>query len=128
MCAFCTLIDCAPHFPTLTQGCLKLVMDSSNSDITFDENGFCNYWHDYHAFMETQSRGEDRKRLLEQTIGEIKASGEDKPHDCVLGLSGGVDCSYLALVAKEYGLRPLVIDVDNGWNTELAVKKYRAFC
>jgi N-acetyl sugar amidotransferase len=63
----------------------------------------------------------ERAELLEKTIREIKAVGEGRPFDCVLGLSGGVDSCYMAYLAKQWGLRPLIVHFDNGWDDELAV-------
>jgi N-acetyl sugar amidotransferase len=94
----------------------------SNPEITFDENGICNYVQEYErmALMRIPPEGEGMKRL-EELIKKIKASGKGKDYDCVIGVSGGVDSSYLAYLAKKWGLRPLAIHLDNGWNSELAV-------
>lgn len=105
-----------------TQVCKKCIMDSSDPDIVFDIAGICN-----HCF-----RYEDvaRKRLvpiaerpaqLNLLVEEIKAAGKGKNYDCVIGVSGGVDSTYVAYLVKELGLRPLAIHLDNGWNSELAV-------
>ncbi|MEO1568346.1 MAG: N-acetyl sugar amidotransferase [Pseudomonadota bacterium] len=107
--------------PLSVRVCARLVMDTTDPDITFDENGVCNYWHEFQAFKATLPTREDRERQREEIIAEIKAAGQGKEYDCVLGLSGGVDSSYLALLARDYGLRPLVVHLDNGWNSELAV-------
>lgn len=64
---------------------------------------------------------EDGKRQLELMFSKIKNERQNFEYDCILGLSGGLDSSYLALVMKEYGMRPLVVHVDAGWNSELAV-------
>lgn len=105
------------------QQCTISVMDNINDpDISFDENGVCNYYHQYQiAEKEHVKTGAEGKSILEQKIDEIKKAGKGKQYDCIMGLSGGVDSSYVALVAKEYGLRPLPIHFDNGWNSELAV-------
>lgn len=104
------------------QVCTVTVMDTSDPDITFDENGVCNYVADFRAFLETLPDAATRDRRLAATLQEIKRRGQSKPYDCVLGLSGGVDSSYMARLAKDWGLRPLVVHFDNGWNSELAVK------
>ena len=101
--------------------CTKTVMDTSDPAISFDEAGVCNYWHDWQAFAAGLPSEEERKATLEATVARVKAAGKDRPYDCVLGLSGGVDSTYLAYLAKELGLRPLVVHFDNGWNSELAV-------
>jgi len=103
------------------QVCTKTVMDTSDPDITFDGNGVCNYWHEWQALQKTLPTVEERRAKLAATVAEIKLRGAGRPHDCILGLSGGVDSSYLAHLCNELGLRPLVIHFDNGWNNELAV-------
>ncbi len=103
------------------QICTKTIMDTSDPDIHFDEDGICNYWHEYHATMASKPQGMDQEKLLAETIAHVKQRGRGKKYDCILGLSGGVDSSYMAHLAKEYDLRPLVVHFDNGWNNELAV-------
>jgi N-acetyl sugar amidotransferase len=97
-------------------------MDTTDPEIVFDSNGVCNHCHE---FDEIISKGwfpnDEGKRKLSNLIEQIKLDGQEKPYDCILGLSGGVDSSYLALKAKEWGLRTLVIHVDGGWNREIAV-------
>ena len=104
--------------------CAIGVMDTiADPDIRFDENGVSNYYHEYKkAEAERVIRGEQGRKKLEQTLDAIKADGKGKPYDCIMGLSGGVDSSYVAWIAKQYGLRPLAVHFDNGWNSELAVK------
>lgn len=102
-------------------------MDTTDPQITFDAEGVCNHCRqfDERAKQEWFPNNEGRHRwniLVEQ----IKASGKNKEYDCILGLSGGVDSSYLALKVHESGLRPLVMHVDAGWNTELAVANIEA--
>lgn len=101
--------------------CTKTVMDTTDPDITFDAEGVCNYWHEWQAFAAGLPSDDARRAKLEAEVARIKGAGRGKPYDCVLGLSGGVDSSYLAYLAKELGLRPLVVHFDNGWNSELAV-------
>lgn len=105
------------------QICSKCVMDTSDENITFDENGVCDHCHDYENNVKPNWHTDDKgKRTLSQIVEKIKASGKGKDFDCLLGLSGGVDSSYmLHLAVKEFGLRPLVFHVDGGWNSELAV-------
>lgn len=99
-------------------------MDTSGDDqITFDERGACNYCNTYdrlHAdLVPDPATAAD---LLASKIVEIRRAGEGRPYDSIMGLSGGVDSSYLAHVAKQQGLRPLCIHFDNGWNSEMAVQ------
>lgn len=103
------------------QVCTRTVMDTSDPDIRFDDDGVSNYVPEFEAFMAGLPPPEARKAELEARIARIKAEGKGKRYDCVLGLSGGVDSSYLAYLAKEWDLRPLVVHFDNGWNSELAV-------
>lgn len=103
--------------------CTYCVMDTSDPDITFDENGRCNHCRDFGALLGTQwFPNAEGARRLERMIDRIKKEGRGKQYDSVLGLSGGVDSSYLALKAHEWGLNPLVVHVDAGWNSELAVQ------
>lgn len=97
-------------------------MDTSDPMITFDINGVCNHCTE---FKEVTSKhwfpNEEGAKRLAVMIDRIKTEGKGKEYDCIIGLSGGVDSSYLALKAHEWGLRPLVMHVDAGWNSELAV-------
>ena len=104
------------------QICSRCVMDTSDPEIVFDENGVCDHCR---KFDEVTSKrwypNEEGDRLWNGKLDEIKAEGKGRDYDCIIGLSGGVDSSYLALKAKDWGLRPLVVHVDAGWNSELAV-------
>jgi N-acetyl sugar amidotransferase len=105
------------------QICTNCVMDTSDSKISFDEKGVCDHCNDFYKNVKpnwhTDAGGYQE---LESVMRKIKASGKGKDFDCLLGLSGGVDSSYmLHLAVKEFGLRPLVFHVDGGWNSELAV-------
>lgn len=104
--------------------CALSVMDNiADPNITFDENGICNYYYEYKdAERRLVYRGEAGKKKLEETVELIKRDGKGKKYDCMLGISGGVDSTYLALKAKELGLRVLCVHFDNGWDSELAVK------
>lgn len=104
------------------QECVRCVMDTSDPWITFNEEGLCNHCQAYDAYVATMGTPEERQRKLEQLVDQLKARGKGKDYDCIMGLSGGVDSSYLAWFAvKQLGLRPLVVHVDAGWNSELAV-------
>ena len=106
------------------QQCTKTVMDNiADNNIVFDENGVCNYYHEYFEKEKKHvKKDEIGREFYTQKISQIKAAGKGKEYDCILGLSGGVDSSYLAYLAKKEGLRPLIVHFDNGWNSELAVK------
>ena len=97
-------------------------MDTSDPWITFNENGVCNHCQAYDANLQKTGTAADRQHKLEQMVDQLKIRGKGKDYDCIMGLSGGVDSSYLAwFVVKKLGLRPLVVHVDTGWNSELAV-------
>lgn len=106
------------------QQCTKTVMDNiADPNISFDEKGICNYYYEYFEKEKKHvKKGEEGTTFFNKKIAAIKADGQNKPYDCILGLSGGVDSSYLAYLAKKEGLRPLIVHFDNGWNSELAVK------
>lgn len=98
-------------------------MDTSDSRITFDEKGVCDHCNDFYQNVKPNWHTDERgKNELAATMEKIKKDGKKRDFDCLLGLSGGVDSSYmLHLAVKEFGLRPLVFHVDGGWNSELAV-------
>ena len=110
------------------QICAKTVMDTSDNSITFDDLGVCDHANDF--FDNTYKLWNDNLKnpdRLEAIIDQIKRNGRGKPYDCIIGLSGGVDSSYMLHVAvKDFGLRPLVFHVDGGWNTELAVNNIQS--
>jgi N-acetyl sugar amidotransferase len=96
-------------------------MDTTDPEITFDEQGVCNHCKRYDALSQTRLIApEKRDEELATLIREIKQVGAGKPYDCVIGVSGGVDSTYVAWLVKEQGLRPLAVHLDNGWNSELA--------
>lgn len=102
--------------------CTRCIMDTTDPDIRFDENGVCNHCKRYDAVSVTRLVAvEERDRKLNAIVDEIKAVGKGKPYDCVIGVSGGVDSTYVAWLVKNLGLRPLAVHLDNGWNSELAV-------
>jgi N-acetyl sugar amidotransferase len=108
-----------PHYRV----CANCIMDTSDSNITFDERGWCDYCVNYYNNIlpnwHPDARGEAE---IMQTVEQIKRDGKDKDHDCIIGLSGGVDSSYVTYLAKEkFGLRPLLFHVDAGWNSQQAV-------
>jgi len=98
-------------------------MDTSDAVITFDEKGVCDHCNDFYKNVLPNWHTDDRGRTtLNQIVEKIKKLGKGKDFDCILGMSGGVDSSFLLHMAvKDFGLRPLVFHVDGGWNSELAV-------
>ena len=103
--------------------CTSCVMDTTDSRITFDENGVCDHCRTFYREVLPNWHTDERGRAeLDRIVARIKAEGEGKPFDCIIGLSGGIDSSYLTYLAKsELGLRPLVFHVDAGWNSKIAV-------
>jgi N-acetyl sugar amidotransferase len=113
--------------PNYRQCSLSLMDNIADPNITFDENGICNYYYEYLISEKDQVlKGEAGKNKFDQIIAKLKEDGKGKKYDCILGVSGGVDSSYLALLAKESGLRVLCVHFDNGWNSELAVKNIQS--
>ena len=102
--------------------CNRCVMDTNVPDIKFNDNGICNYCIDY---FEKESKillpSNEREKKYISIISKIKQKGKGKCYDCLIGLSGGVDSSYITYLAGEMGLKALVVHFDNGWNSELAV-------
>ncbi len=104
------------------QICAKSVMDTiADPDITFDKNGVCNYYYQYQEKAKNRLFSDDPGKI-EKIIENIKRSGRGREYDCLIGISGGVDSTYVAYLTKQFGLRPLAVHFDNGWNSELAVK------
>lgn len=104
------------------QICKRCVMDTSDEDITFDENGICMRCNEYEKrILPKWNYGKGHEKELHSLIQEIKKNGKGKKYDCILGLSGGLDSSYmLHLAVKEWGLRPFVFHIDAGWNLPVA--------
>ncbi|WP_269750415.1 N-acetyl sugar amidotransferase [Leptospira chreensis] len=105
------------------QICTNCIMDTSDSNIVFDSKGWCDYCNNYHSNISPYWKPgiEDSEPIL-KAADVIRKEGKGKDHDCLIGLSGGVDSSYVAYLAKEkLGLRPLLFHVDAGWNSQQAV-------
>ena len=104
------------------QICTRCIMDTSDPDIVFDSAGYCNHCRGWFQRAEIYNLPpQERARRLEMLVDEMKRRGHGKDYDCIIGVSGGVDSSFVAIKAKELGLRPLAIHVDNGWNSDKAV-------
>lgn len=105
------------------QQCSISVMDNiEDPNISFDEKGISNYYYDYqNAASSLIHDPVQKEEELQKVVTEIKKNGKGKKYDCVIGISGGVDSSYVALKARELGLRALAVHFDNGWNSELSV-------
>ena len=109
--------------------CQRCVMDTSDPEISFNKFGFCNHCE---TFLEESKiikpQGQEREQQLNHLISSIKKTGKNQKYDCLIGVSGGVDSSYVAYIVKELGLRPLAVHMDNGWNSEESVKNIRNLC
>ena len=102
--------------------CTRCVMDTSDPLIEFDDDGVCNHCRSYDEHLAHIGNADSRRKALSDLVEKLKQNGHGKDYDCIMGLSGGVDSSYLVWFAvRELGLRPLVVHVDAGWNSELAV-------
>ena len=105
-----------------TRVCTRCVMDTSAPDIRFDDFGVCNYCTEYlvvrDRFLEADLVA--RQARLETLLGKVREAGKGKAYDCIIGVSGGVDSSWVLALAVDNGLRPLAVHMDNGWNSELA--------
>lgn len=116
--------DMAVNFGRPYQQCSIGVMDTiGDPDITFDVNGVSNYYYEYlEKEKEHVIKGDAGKAKLKEIAEKIKERGRENKYDCITGVSGGVDSTYLTYIAKNLGLRPLIVHFDNGWNSEMAVK------
>lgn len=105
------------------QICTNCIMDTSDTTLTFDEKGWCDYCRNFHThILPNWHPGERGVAEISPLIEQIKREGQGRDHDCLIGISGGLDSSYVAYVAKEkFGLRPLMFHCDTGWNSDLGV-------
>ncbi|MGE8672257.1 MAG: N-acetyl sugar amidotransferase [Achromobacter kerstersii] len=107
------------------QQCTRCLMDTSDPDIVFNDEG-CNHCTRYFSRVAKEvHRGAQGESMLAQVVERIRAEGKGKDYDCVTGVSGGVDSTYVIYKLKELGLRPLAVHFDNGWNSELAVNNIK---
>lgn len=110
--------------------CAKTIMDTTDPDIQFDHDGISDYyWNFQENILPNWDSGETGYKNLMKISEKIKSEGRDKDFDCIIGLSGGLDSSYTAYIAKEVmGIRPLLFHVDAGWNTDKAVGNIEKLC
>lgn len=108
--------------------CSRCILDTTVPEIKFDQNGVCNYCKIYDLLEEEYPVGKKGKIDLGNLICNIKRSGRGKRYDCVVGVSGGTDSSYMLYQAVKMGLRPLAVHFDNGWNSEIAVGNIKKLC
>ena len=106
--------------------CTRGIWDSTVPGITFNENCVSNYAEMFDKLCEVYPRGEKGKSYWENIVDQIREKGQNKKYDCIIGVSGGTDSSYLLHIAKKtYGLRPLAVNLDNGWSSEIAVQNIK---
>lgn len=111
------------HVPRPYQVCVNCVMDTTDAKIVFDDKGVCDHCNTFYRDIQPRWRTDERGRQeLDAIVARIKHTGADRDFDCIIGMSGGIDSSYLTYVAKvRLGLRPLVFHVDAGWNSQEAL-------
>jgi N-acetyl sugar amidotransferase len=101
--------------------CTSCVMDSEVPEIVFDKAGKCVYCYIHEALEEAYPLGTAGEAAIERLFDDMRKRGKGNAYDCVVGVSGGTDSTYLVHILKEAGLRPLAAHFDNGWNTEISV-------
>lgn len=112
----------------MTIVCTQCVMDTSDGQIRFDDRGVCDHCMDFERNVRPSWRTDERgRRELEAIVRKVRASASGRDFDCILGLSGGLDSSYmLHILVKEFGLKPLVFHVDGGWNSDVATSNIQS--
>src|SRR5262245_5504674 len=105
------------------QMCVRCIMNTSaDRMITFGAAGVCNHCQRYDELASSRMlKGEAGQRAISEMVSAMKQAGRGSDYDCLIGVSGGVDSTYVAYLVKQLGLRPLAVHFDNGWNSELAV-------
>lgn len=106
--------------------CSRCIYDERTASISFDEQGVCNYCRQIAQLCEEYGTGTPAGQAkLDSILAQIRRAGTGKKYDCVIGVSGGTDSSYLVYLAKEWGLRPLAVHYDNTWNTAISTQNIR---
>jgi tRNA(Ile)-lysidine synthase TilS/MesJ len=100
-------------------------MDSSIPGIRFDEKGICNFCKIHDDWEKQFPLNAETEKKLKELIERIKEDGKNKKYDCIVGVSGGIDSTYTLYLTKKFGLRPLAVHLDNGWNSELSVNNIK---
>jgi N-acetyl sugar amidotransferase len=107
----------------MVQICTRCIYDETIPGISFDDEGICNYCREFERLEQEYPCGDKGWEKLQEIASDIKKSGKNKKYDCIVGVSGGCDSSYLLyLVKKRLGLRPLAVHYDNTWNSKIAVE------
>ena len=109
------------------QICTNCAMDTTDAKIVFDEKGMCDHCYNYYKnILPKWQHGKNHEQELANLLQKIKEYGKGKPYDCMIGLSGGLDSSYLAYAAvKLWGLRPKFLSIDTHWNLPIADENVR---
>lgn len=102
--------------------CSKGIWDETIPGISFDRLGVSNFCHLQEKMMKDYPRGAEGEKSLIELVEKIKLTGKNNKYDCIIGVSGGVDSSYLLHLSKKFGLKPLAVNLDNGFNSEIAVQ------
>ena len=110
------------------QICQRCVMDTSATEIVFFDDGRCSFCKDFDDRVSLEIHNDLPESFLVKFADQVKSSGSGREYDCLIGVSGGVDSSYVAYLTKSLGLRPLAIHLDNGWNSELATENIENLC
>lgn len=106
--------------------CSRCIYDERVAAITFDDEGVCNYCRQIDGLVAEYGTGSAKgEQRLAKIVDEIKQAGRSKRYDCVIGVSGGTDSSYMVYLAKKWGLRPLAVHYDNTWNTAISTQNIR---
>ena len=108
--------------------CTKCVLDTTVADIWFDEQGECKYCKIHNELEKAHPMGPNLETELAVMVEKIKKAGKGKKYDCIAGVSGGRDSTYVLLTAKRLGLRPLAVHFDNGWNSDISVRNIKNAC
>lgn len=105
------------------QICTNCIMDTTDHKITFDERGWCDYCRNFYENIQPNWHPDEKgEKTIAPLMDKIKKDGKGRDHDCLIGISGGLDSSYVAYIAKEkFGLRPLMFHCDTGWNSIVGV-------
>jgi len=105
--------------------CTRCILDSEIPAIVFDDKGICNYCHLLDKLHAKYPMNDEGQKFLKKMINKITQDGKRKDYNCIVGVSGGADSTYVLYLAKQFGLRPLAVHCDNGWNSELAVSNIK---
>lgn len=109
--------------PVAYRICTRCVMDTSDPEIEFDADGVCNHCRDHARVLAANIvSGSEGEARLEAIAARVRRAGGGRPYDCVIGVSGGIDSTYTAWLVRRLGLRPIAVHLDNGWNSDIAVR------